>query len=226
MPVDPRRRQQKLERRMAKQKAERRRTIRRESQGMPVRLEMASAGPILHCCAGASLWKQGIGPVLLSRQLPGGNVAFVDFLVDVYCLGVKDLIMNIAPPAKYRRDLYDKVARQDKLVPLKPECLRKLVEGAVAYALDLGLLPHADYRVAKAIFGDISVEVCTEEFTFGKDGKPWFVNGPYDSPERCRQIINILRERCGPDGFHFVLGGPAAKDLIDTDEYEVVDDEE
>jgi hypothetical protein len=208
MPVDPRRRQKKLERHKAKQKAERRALARAASQGLAGRLEMTASAPILHCCAAVSLWDQGIGPVLISRQLSNGKVAVVSFLVDMYCLGVKNVLMNITPQGVYQHSVYDKMARQNKLVPMKPECARKLVEGAVAYALDLGFPPYADYRVAKQIFGDISAESCSEEFTYGKDGKPLFISGPNDSMARCRQIADVLQDRCGPDGFHFVLGGP------------------
>jgi hypothetical protein len=210
MAIDPRKRQKKLERRKAKQRAERRELARRDSGGLASRLQQVFAAPILHCCTSAEIWEQGIGQVLISRQLGNGDVAFVVFLLDIYCLGVKDLIMSIAPRARYERDMYDKLARRDALLPLKPECARKLVEGAVQYALDLGLPPYADYRTAKLIFGDISAEACTEEYEFGKDGKPFFIAGPYDSPARCEQILRTLRRRCGPNGHRFPVpvGGP------------------
>jgi hypothetical protein len=205
VPIDPRRRQKKLERRKAKQKNQRRELARREAQGMPARLEQASAAPILHCCTTAEIGKRGMGQVLVSRQLGHGKVAYVVFLLDTYCLGVKDVMMDIVPRAVYERNLYAKLTRQGPLMPLKPECARKLVEGAVAYALDLGLAPHADYRAAKGVFGDIRAEECDQAYVFGKDGKPLFVAGPYDDPERCRYIRRTLEARCGPDGYHFIL---------------------
>ena len=211
MTIDQRKRQKKLERQRAKQKAERRALARRESLGMPGRLAQAAAAPILHCCATAALWREGIGHVLVSRQLANGDVAFVMFLLDIYCLGVKDVIIEIMPRARYERDLYEKLARQDKLLPLKPECARKLVEGAVQYALDLGLPPYPDYRTARLIFGDISAAACTEEYEFGQDGKPFFVAGPYDSPSRCEQIIRSLDDHCGGGGYNFIV--PSGPDL-------------
>jgi hypothetical protein len=188
--MDPRKRQKKLERRMAKQKAERRELVRRESQGLHLRMNQASAAPILHCCAMDAIFHSGIGSVLVSRQLPNGSVAFVVFLVDMYCLGVKDVIVNIFPRPRYERDVYGKMIRQGGFLPLKPECARKLVEGAVQYALDLGLPPHADYRTGKLIFGDIEAEACPEQYTYGKDGMPLFIPGPYDDPARCTTILS------------------------------------
>jgi hypothetical protein len=75
----------------------------------------------------------------------------------------------------------------------------------VQYALDLGLPPHPDYRVAKLIFGSIPAEACTSRFVFGENGKPTFVAGPYDDPARCQQVLRALKERCGPDGYHFMV---------------------
>ena len=75
------------------------------------------------------------------------------------------------------------------------------------YALDLELPPHADYRIARLIFGDISAEACTEEFHYGKDGKPLFVSGPYDDAAKCRRVrMRLDKEKhCGPGGSHYIM---------------------
>jgi hypothetical protein len=205
MSADPRKRQKKLERRKAQQKAERRELAQRGPQSLASRLERTAVAPILHCRVTDGIWKVGIGQVLVSRQLSNGNVAFAVFLVDVYCLGVKNAMADIVSRAKYDLDLYGKLADDYTLLPMKPESARKLVDGAVQYARDLGLAPHADYHVAKMIFGDISAEACTEEYRFGKDGKPYFISGPHDSPFRCDEILRRLRSCCGEEGHHFLV---------------------
>jgi hypothetical protein len=201
MALDPRKRQKKLERRKAKQKAERRVLARRQSRGLPARLREASTAPILHCAIGDEIRRQGIGQVLVSRQLKNGAVAFAVFLVDIFCLGVKDAFADILPRAIYDEKIYNKMARQARMIPSPPERARKLIEGAVRYASDLGLPPHPDYAAAEPIFGDVAAEACTEEFAYGKDGKPFFYAGPYDDQLRCRQILCTLENHCGPDGF-------------------------
>jgi hypothetical protein len=223
MAVDPRKRQKKLERRKAKHKAERRELARRDARSLASRLEGAAAAPILHCCEADVIWSEGIGSVLVSRELNNGNVAFALFLVDIYCLGVKDVFTNIVPRATYNQKIYEKLAHQYTLTPLKPECARKLVEGAVRYADDLGLPPHEDYRTAKKIFGEIRVEDCTREYVFGKNGKPLFIAGPNDNRAKCEQILHLLRNHCGPGRYDFILGGPLSAgrlsaDFMDLDE--------
>jgi hypothetical protein len=211
MAIDPRKRQKKLERQKAKKKAERRELTRRDSVGLAVRIQRESQAPILHCYSTPELLANGIGEVLISRKLSHGNVAFVMFLVDMYCLGVKDLVVDILPEATYRKNIYEKMAERVTPTRMKPECARKLVEGAVQYALDLELPPHADYDIGRRIFGDISAAACTEEFSYGKDGKRYFVAGPNDDEAKCRLVLRLMEKHCEPGEWHYLLPFSAEK---------------
>jgi hypothetical protein len=203
--MDPRKRQKKLERRKAKEKAKKKVLATRNPGDPAVRIERAASAPILHCSTTDVLWDQGMSHVLVSRKLNSGNVAFAAFLVDMYCLGVKDALFNVTSRSRYDWELCDKLFRDREIFKLEPEEARKLVEGAVEYAGELGFPPHPDYLKAKRIFGNIDAGACTKKFVYGKDGKPYFVAGPYDNPSRCRRIISTLTDRCGPDGFHFTM---------------------
>lgn len=87
------------------------------------------------------------------------------------------------------------------------------VEGAFAYAEDLGFSPDPDYHWVNALFGDIDSNICTQEFEFGEEGKPYYVSGPNDSPARIRAVMEQLTRRCGgPDGFHFMMASPGFQD--------------
>lgn len=205
MAIDARKRQKKLERRKAKEKAKRKTLAQRGSRDVAAHIERTAAASILHCCTSDALWEQGMSNVLVSRELASGSVAFVAFLIDMYCLGVKDVAFDVVPRSRYDGQVYGKLFHDALVVNLDPEAARKLVEDAVEYARDLGLSPHADYRKAKFIFGDINADSCTEEFVFGKAGKPCFIAGPNDSPSRCNQIIRILTDRCGTNGFDHLL---------------------
>jgi hypothetical protein len=62
----------------------------------------------------------------------------------------------------------------------------------------------------------------------GKDGKPYFFAGPYDSAAKSNQILAKLRSHFGPDGFYYTV--PVAEsDLINMqpiDDDEDYDDDE
>jgi hypothetical protein len=205
MAVDPRKRQKKLEKRKSKDKAKRKQLAQRAAMGMGEKLGRFSAAPILHCCLHKTTWDQGIGALLVSRQSEHGNVAFAVFLVDVFCLGVKDASCSILSRGEYDAKIYPYMFQREPVTHVSPEHARKLVESAVAYANYLGLPPHPDYSKARMIFGDIDASLYPEEFEFGKEGKPLFIAGPHDSLAKCRRILASLDDSVGRGNYNFVM---------------------
>jgi hypothetical protein len=224
MAMDPRKRQRKLEKQKAKKQAERREQAHRDSQGFAQRLQAAAGAPLLHCCMYKNIWQGGIGQILISRTLPNGSVAFACFLVDVYCLGVKNAYSGIRSRLEYEEKLYNDLRDRFELINVKPESARKLIEGAVQYAEKIGLVPHADYHTAKLIFGDISAASCVEKFTYGKDGKPLFIAGPRDDQYHCRHIMKTMESHCGPDGYHYIVPVDESSPMLREEDVEFVDE--
>jgi hypothetical protein len=204
MPTDPRKRQKKQERKAAKRKSKHQELVRAQHTGLAERMAAAARYPVLDSWVTDDLWTQGMGYVCLSRTLPNGSVAFALFLVDRFCLGVKDVIVEIVG-----RFTYDSKMRETRsrftAENVSPACARKIVEGAVEYARAAGLHPHPDHQRGKLIFGGIDAGECKEEYEFGKDGKPFFIAGPHDTPERCRRILRTLDQTRGPGGYDFLI---------------------
>jgi hypothetical protein len=162
----------------------------------------AARSPIKTCVVADQLFTAGIGWVVLARSLPSGLVGASFFLVDVWCLGVKDAFFRVVPQEKFEQHM-NASSREQPVVDIDPSVARKLLHDAVAYAASFGLAPSEDFAEAEAIFGDIPVS--TETFPFGKDGKPFYVSGPNDSPARIRRIVGALVERVGPSGFDYLV---------------------
>jgi hypothetical protein len=133
-----------------------------------------------------------------------GQIGVSSFLLDVYCLGVKDVVFRVLPEFEYN-SLFGAMAVAQDLRSISPACARKVVEGAVAYAEDLGIPPHPNYKLAKQIFGDIDVSACEGSYEFGRDGEPFYVSGPNDTPGDIRRILNALKSSVGLEGFDYLL---------------------
>ena len=56
------------------------------------------------------------------------------------------------------------------------------------------------------VLGDADPDACDEVIPLGKEGKPFFIAGPYDNVER---IMSKLMRKLGPDGFTYIypIGG-------------------
>lgn len=195
MAVDPRKRQKQLARKKAKHQSNKANKQTQALRAAGRALEAAGTAPILHAFVSDNLWDQGLGYVILSRTLPGGQVAHANFMLDIFCLGVKDAYFDIGTPEHYRATVLEGIGQRFNLVKIEPAAARKLVEGGVDYAASFGLSPHPDYAKAKRIFGDIDPSECEEEFEYGKDGHPLFIQGPYDSPEKVRRIMLAIGRR-------------------------------
>lgn len=220
MAANQKKRQKKLERRAAKRKERRHELIRQKNRGLGELLALASGAPILHSRIASTLYENGLAQVVFSRLLPKDRVAVAVFLVDRYCLGVKDCFGQLMVRASYD-NLCKEMDKKFEMEDYDPADVRTLVEGSIAYARSLGFEPHPDYQRVKPIFGDIDPRESRREFEFGNEGKPLFVSGPNEGPDRCRWIINMLESTCGPDGYHYILGGPAAQvlgGLLEDDE--------
>lgn len=233
MALNEKKRQQKL----AKKKNRRKELVKAARQQMAgaynfmadtARLARIAAAPLHECLAPKGIFQAGIGNVMISRKLESGRLAIGVFLVDTFCLGVKDAFLRIITPFEYDQ-FVDGMRQHETPQRVEPAYARKLIEDSVAYAQSVGLAPHPDYAGAKLIFGDIDSAECTEQFVFGQDGKPLYVNGPNDTPARQKQIIQTLTQHCGPDGFHYLMmlgsiDGPGFPPGLEAAEFEDEED--
>ncbi len=164
----------------------------------------ASVFGVSYCMVTEGIFDIGIGYVVLGRTISPTKVATGVFLVDVYCLGVKNAYYAERTHEQLR-EMIDKIAGDDPIIDIAPECARKIVDGAIAYAKEFGFTPHGDYPPAGALFGGIDAGVCRAEYEFGKDDKPLYVSGPNDTPARIKKVIRALTAKVGEGNFDFMV---------------------
>jgi hypothetical protein len=242
MAIDQRKRQKKLAKQRAKRKA--RALAQKQTRGSGsswlrvvanLEFELASRAPIYKCYVADEILDadRGIGQVVVSR-LSGNQVAAGVFLVDAYCLGVKDAFAFFRSQEEFEHKLLARMAQTARLRKVEPAYAKKLVMDAIAYARSIGFEPHPDYKLASKVLRDIDETASKAKFTFGKNGKPFFLAGPNDSPARCRQVIETLQRKLGPGGFHYmmplssfdtVLGGDGEDWEYDDEELEEDDED-
>jgi hypothetical protein len=140
---------------------------------------------------------QGLALALVARDARRHRVTVCGWLVDTFCLGVKNAI---GPEDMSRGDLPHFVRTYFMAFPAPalsaPIALAgHLVLGAIEFAASLGFSPHPDFAQTRGHLGE-HTEPCA--FTFGHEGRPLYVAGPHDDPIA---IMQTLRASVGSDGF-------------------------
>jgi hypothetical protein len=142
----------------------------------------------------------GLVSVLVTRQARHGKVRVCGWLVDVWCLGVKDVVgprvMDERRAAEFTRSYF--AAYQAPPLDAPVELARHLVFGAVAYARSLDFEPAAGFA---ATAGQLGPWTGPSAIGFGRHGKPFFVQGPHDN---AAAILQTLERSVGRDNFHFL----------------------
>ena len=216
------REQKKLAAKNAKQEARRRQRALRQSADSTVRLKAADHWPIVSVLVPENLWSSGIGNLLIARRMPDDRLAIAAFLVDVFCLGVKNAFWKILAPREFDSLRHD-IERMGKLRSVAPNYFAKLVYQAVDYAQSLGFRPHRDFQDAQLILAGIDPSQCGEEFQFGQNGRPLYIRGPSESPERARLIAHRVDELGGKyvvriDPAELPIGHESLDETFDVDE--------
>src|SRR6266545_635322 len=143
----------------------------------------------------------GLVSVLVTRQARYGKVRVCGWLVDVYCLGVKDTIgprsMDQRRVAELTGSYFAAYQARPLAAPL--DLAQHLVFGAVAYARRLGFEPAPGFDQTT---GHLGSWTGPSAISFGHNGKPLFVQGPHDN---AASILNTLERSVGPNNFHYLV---------------------
>jgi hypothetical protein len=204
-------RQKKLAKKRSKELQNRREVARRNQSMNSIagKMHWASRYPVHRCLASEAIFEgSGMGTIYFTRSLGDGRLALMFLLIDAHCLGVKDAGCRFCTPTEFEEFLA-RGQSHENFVRRDPSYAKKLTDQAIAYAESIGFSPHADYRKVAPIWGDVDASQCTEEFTFGLDGKPSYFAGPFDDSARQNFIFRKLCETVGEGNFHFTLGGNA-----------------
>jgi hypothetical protein len=200
---------------------QRRKAAAVESQmSTATRLRRMAGAPIHACLVSEAEADVGLGYLILVRRAADGRMAMATFLLDLYCVGVKDVMMRVGEASDIE-GFIAALGEAQSLIAMEPPRARRLLRDLVAWSRSIGLPPHPDYAAAEALFGDVPVDSSDESFSFGRDGKPFLIQGPSDTPARIRKRIEALRRTVGDDGFEYML---EHDDGFDDDDFDPDDD--
>lgn len=171
-------------------------------------IRQARAYPFAGCWVQEDWKEAGLAVVVVARRQPNGNIAFGNYLVDYYCLGLKDTFYNADIPARvFHREfipkLYSATARP---ISISPALAHEIIYGGIDYAAQYDFHPQRDFRDSQYILDPPEMHPRTGKVEFGKDGQPFFIAGPHDNADA---IMRQLQRTAGDGNSHYLmpLGG-------------------
>ena len=158
--------------------------------------------PIYECLINANWQDVALANIILSRRQPDGRIVFGCYLVDKYCLGLKNTFCNARiPTSKYawlRAGLFETTGSIECPVPLA----HSIIYGGIDYAANLGFSPNKDFKLSRYILEERDRFESLPKVEFGKDGKPLFIAGPDDNSAL---ILAQLERSVGQGNFNYIV---------------------
>jgi len=180
--------------------------------------EKARTLPIGKCYIAPPDWqKSGMAHVIVTRVRPSGNLVMAAFLVDTFCLGVKDAGYHENMTPSDFEEYLNNYRKGMGLEEISYNEAHNIIYGAIVFAEEGGIKPAKEFDPAGYILEEDTEDIPLIEYDFGKNGKHFLVVNP-DRKEM--PYYHILKKNLGDD-FEFVMpyGEEDEEDDFEEDEY-------
>lgn len=105
------------------------------------------------CYVSDDLWKMGMGHVVVTRKHTGGKISMADFLIDTYCLGVKNCMYRLRMDSYEYADFMEHIEDVMDIHQVEYPEAHNIIYDALEFAEDGGIAPHKDFALVKYFFG-------------------------------------------------------------------------
>jgi hypothetical protein len=165
-------------------------------------IKKAKQFTIYECLVNTDWQGKGLAHILFSRKQPDNELIIGVFLVDIYCLGIKNAFCNANISLEEYEKLKFRMSQESSLIACDPKLANRIIYGAIEYARTLGFEPQKDFALSRFILDEPSDADLLFDVEFGKDGKPLYIAGPNDNVDH---VIKQLSKKVGEGNFHYLL---------------------
>ena len=166
-------------------------------------IEKGRVCPINQCLIADGYDDMGLTVCLIIRKQPSGKFMFTNLMIDRFCLGVKSAFCNCNFDENQLEELKERMLNVGEIVEVDPSYFHNLVYAAIDFADENGFKPAKDFALAEKILDPDLIDDGIDDIEVGQDGKPLFINGPYDNVD---SIIAILNRNVGEGNYEIMLG--------------------
>jgi len=167
--------------------------------------------PVYECLVNSEWEKSKMVTVIVARVHANGNITAGIYLVDLFCLGIKDTtyLFN-SPLSEYK----NKIFKMENLQPIQVsyELAHNIVFSGLDYATELGLNPRKEFTsLTSYILEEDNEDIDLIEIECGRNGKPFYLQGQYDSDQMVKQVDRQLERAVGKGNYDIIRTSEAGK---------------
>ncbi len=178
--------------------------------------------PIHECWVNSDWEESGSATVCISRMHTNGNVTYAMYLVDLYCLGVKESFFDFNVPISEYREFIDDVNCNLGIVKIDYVLAHNIVFAAKEYADELGFTPHKSFTsVSQYLLEEDTEEVELMDIPCGCDGKPMLIKTKDTSNAEAQSVVAQLDRAVGKGNYNIL----DVEEDLDEDDYEEEEDD-
>ena len=171
--------------------------------------------PIHECMVNAEWQEAGFANIIIARGHNNGNITVCFYLIDLYCLGIKDThyMFNISK-GEYQ-NIFNKADNMN-LIPISYTLAHNIIYAGLEYAEEFGFKPHKDFTsITRFMLEEDTEDIELIDIECGKDGKPFYVSGPFDDEFKMNAITKQLEKTAGVGNFNHIEA--ISNDLFDRE---------
>lgn len=155
--------------------------------------------PVEKCYVNSDWQEQGMAHAIVVRRRPDGKFALVNYLVDTFCLGVKDAFWRTRLDDFDIKEIIDSYKGRIDIEECSYATVHNIVLGAIEFAEEGGIEPCREWAVGQYGLDEDSDDIELIEFDYGLDGQH-FLNT--QTRAEGARYLPILRAHLG-DNFSY-----------------------
>ena len=161
----------------------------------------------LYECRINSDWKEsGLASIVVARRHTNGNVTACSYLVDTYCLGVKDSVFFFSRSAQEYQELIEYYNEQFQFDAVDYALVHNIILAAEEYAEELGFMPCKSYQqTTRFMLEEDSDDIELMEIECGKDGKPALILTGEEDVATVKRLKDRLEARVGAGNYTCIV---------------------
>jgi tetratricopeptide (TPR) repeat protein len=154
--------------------------------------------PIDKCYINEGWNESGLCTLVISRKHTNNNLTFGVYLVDIFCLGLKDSLHYFNMSKGEFDDFLDTLSEQEDILEIEYPLAHNIIYGAIEFADDFEFKPHKSFQLTQYILEEDTDEIEIIEIPFGIDDKPAVI-ATEDDPQT--RVVEHLKKLVGEGNF-------------------------